>query len=217
MYITAFITILAIIFASYAGFIKNDKFLLFSFAIIFCFIAFRYDFGLDYMAYYDAFEEIKELEFSDLHEASLQEIGYVFSNWIFARLGLNFFDFIIVVTFLQSMVLYKLVQKYVPCEYYWLSIAIFMFCPTMMLMNCTAIRQSIAIYIFLFSLKYIMNKSFLKFLACILIGCLFHKSCFFMMPMFFICQPYKINKTVGIIFICSFWYACYLAVLFLKN
>lgn len=205
MLTTAIVNSIAVLFAFGSNF-KTGKYALFaSVSVIFLFMALRYDYGIDYMEYYDAFEEISYLSFAELHEASLVDWGYVFSNWLFARLGMNFFCFVAVVTLFQCFVLYRTIRQYVPNEYHWLAITIYLFNPSMMLIQCSALRQSIAIFLFLYSIRFIIEKKLLWFIACIVIGGFFHRSCLFMLPLYWLCGSFKINKYAKFLLAGLYW------------
>lgn len=205
MLITLIVNIIAVILAWCSRFKKGKMALLASFSVIFLFLALRYDFGIDYMGYYYAFEEVRDMPFSDLHHASLLDFGYVFSNWLFARLGLDFYCFVITLSFLQCYILYKIIKEYVPPEYHWLAVFIYLFNPSMMLIQCSAMRQATAIFIFFYSIKFIIKHKPLKFILCIVLGGLFHKSCFFMLPLYWLCGPYKMNKYIKFSLLCAYW------------
>lgn len=52
--------------------------------------------------------------------------------------------------------------------------------------SLNGIRQALAIVIFTYSIRYIINKSFIKYLACLVFASLFHKTVIIMLPLYFI-------------------------------
>ncbi len=205
MLTTLIICMVAIVLAWCARY-KNGNYALFaSFAVIFLFLALRYDYGIDYMAYYDVFNAIGELSFSQLGQAAFNDWGYVFSNWLFAQLGLNFYFYVAAVAFLQCAVLYNVIKENVPSEFQWLAVAIYLFNPTFMLIQCSAIRQTIAIFLFLYSIRFIIRRKPLKFIVCIILGGLFHRSCLFMMPIYLVCGPFKMKSYIKLSVACAYW------------
>ena len=51
------------------------------------------------------------------------EIGWTFLCWIFQPIG--FFGMIIVLTIFEYIVIYRLIKKYIPKDWYWFSVLIF--------------------------------------------------------------------------------------------
>jgi hypothetical protein len=178
--VVIFVNILACIFAGLnsAKILKNG--LLISFIIIFVFLALRYDYGNDYKMYRYFFEELNEGKYDSLGRAGEHfEIGFVYVNKLFKYFGFTFF--IAILSLVNCIVIYNLIKKYVPIEYYWLAIFIYVFNPDFMLIHSSAIRQLMAILIVISSLKFLFEKKYFWFLSCIGLAALFHTSAIFML------------------------------------
>jgi hypothetical protein len=192
MAVTILIGILSVLFAFLGSKTQNYKYVSISFFILFVFLALRFDFGNDYLAYYNHFEKIKDSFWSDidfLYGENLisgqMEFGYV----LFVKLltlSSNFYFLIALHSLFMCWVYYSLIKKNVEIEYAWLAVLIFVFLPQIMLVQLSAIRQTLAILCFYYSVKYLINRSFIKYLLCILIASTFHYSAFILIPIFFI-------------------------------
>jgi transmembrane protein EpsG len=146
---------------------------------IFLFLGIRYDYGNDYMNYLAAFDvlSVEGLTVStNLAVRTDQDYGWIILNMLFKPIG--FFGLILSIAAFNSLVIYKFIKRYVPSKYYWFSLFVYVFSPYMMLITASAIRQSIAISIFLLSINYLIDKKILKYLVLITVASFFHKSAF---------------------------------------
>lgn len=146
-----------------------------SILLLFVFLAFRYDFGNDYLAYYDLFNEFSVLTLDDaLKYDGRVELGWILLCMLFKPIG--FFGLVFALVFFQLYVLAKIIFKYCPPDLYWFAIFIFIFIPDNMLINASAIRQSIAISFFLLMVDSILEKKYLKALFYLIAAYNFHTS-----------------------------------------
>lgn len=156
--------------------------LVFSIITVFIFLALRFDFGNDYMAYLDIYNEINEVKIFDPDTFSFKgnEIGWLYLNRFFGSLG-----FFIMIAFLAAFtcfVVYRFIKKYVPPKYYWFAVFIFIFEPYSMLVLSSAMRQLVAVSIFLLAIDFIIQKKIIMYLLLILVASLFHTSALFLSP-----------------------------------
>ncbi len=155
---------------------KSDWGLKLSFVMVFLFLGLRYNFGNDYEAYMEIFNRVKEnpdIAF-DQKMYIFYEPGWMILNWVFKSVG--FFGMTMTIAFFYSIIVYKLIKKNIPYQYYWLAVFFVVFNPGFLLVQSTAMRQMVAILIFLLSINYIYNKRILAFIICILFAATFHYS-----------------------------------------
>jgi transmembrane protein EpsG len=86
----------------------------------------------------------------------------------------------------NCVVHYRLVMKYVSPRYYWMAVFLYVFTPTLMLIQSSVMRQSVAIALFVFSLDYIYRKDAFRYFSCIALASLFHYSALLVLPMYFL-------------------------------
>ena len=179
---------------------KNGLFI--SFLLIFLFLSFRYNYGNDYWSYYKGFQEINRYVEFDIFDKQIHfEPGWVVLCKIFKPVG--FFGMVGFLSFLYCYILYDLIKKYVPIKLYWLAVFILLFSSNFFLTHLSAMRQTLAILTFIFSIKFIFNKNIILYIAFILLASTFHSSALILLPVYFLqFVIFKLNKfSVGLIFI----------------
>lgn len=192
--------LLAVFFAWLESTGRDKHGLKISFGLIFIFLAIRYNFGNDYQSYYTIFKEIANsskinFNYESSHGRGI-EIGWILLNWLLGPFG--FFGLIIFTSFIYCYCYYNFFISYVPKNYYWLSVLIFIFNPAFLLIQLSAMRQSIAIIVILVSFKYIYTKKIVPFVICVCVAFLFHQSALFVLPAFLLgLFNWKINKYIA--------------------
>lgn len=169
-----------------------------SFALIFLFLALRYDFGNDYQNYLQAFQVISQYDWSELLDHPYHfEMGWVYLNWLFRTPG--FFVMTAILAFLSCAVYYRFIKKYVSPRYYWLAVFIYVFYPDFMLIQASAMRQSVAVMLFIFSLDYLYKKNAVRYFLCVALASLFHFSALILIPVYFLgVFNWRINRAGGL-------------------
>ena len=200
------IVLLTNIFAVFFAFLESKKILknglLISFFIIFIFLSLRYNYGNDYMGYYEGFQEINRYVSFDIFDEYIHfEPGWVVLCILFKPIG--FFGLIVFLSFIYCFVMYKLIKEHVPIKLYWFAIVICVFSAGNLLTHLSAMRQALAIVIFIFSLKFIYEKKIILYVASILLASTFHSSALLLLPIYFIqFVNFKLNKfSLGLLFI----------------
>ncbi len=196
--------IFVVYFAYLARHKREEFWLTVSFSFIFLFLALRYNYGNDYTNYLNIFIEVSRSETIDyLHNQWKLEPAWVFLCRLFEPLG--FFTMTAALALFHCFVYCSFLKKYVPSAYYWLAVFIYVFTPSFMLINISAMRQSVAITLFVFSLDYIHQKDAIRYFLCICLASLFHMSAIIFLPLYLLgFYEFKINK-IFIIIIFTFF------------
>ncbi len=97
----------------------------------------------------------------------------------------------LIYAFIAIMLKWKAINEY--SSYPALSFAV-LISDLFLLQDCTQIRASVAVGFLLFSIKYIYNKIFYRFTACVIMATLFHVSSIFMIPLYFLNTKLKYTK-----------------------
>ncbi|MEO8416840.1 MAG: EpsG family protein [Ginsengibacter sp.] len=159
--------------------------LLIAFVILFVFLALRYNYGNDYRGYFEGFKQINGVTtvqyFSDDYHF---EAGWIFLCRIFKPFG--FFTMVACLALFNSWAYYRFIKRFVPLNYYWLAVFIYVFSPGMMLTNCSAMRQSLAIGLFLLAIEFINKKKMIYYFLLIGLASLFHQSALVLIPFYFL-------------------------------
>ena len=198
MNIVILTNVLAILFA----FLESKKILknglLLSFFVLFVFLALRFDYGNDYMMYFKGFDDINSIGWSEIYNEKLHfEPGWVVLCIIFEPIG--FFGMVAFFSFLWCHVFYKLISDYVPIKLYWFAMFVLVFSTGNLLTHLSAMRQTLVIIIFIYSLQFIFNKQLLLYLVAIGVASTFHSSALLLFPIYFLqFVNFKINKYISI-------------------
>lgn len=196
MIVTVFVGVFSVLFAFLARYRNVQWGLKAAFAMIFLFLALRYNFGNDYSNYLKSFLDINEQnKINYFSNENYFEIGWVFLIRLFKPFG--FFIMIVALALFNSVIYFRLIKKYVPVNYYWLAVFFYIFTPSFMLIQCSAMRQSIAIALFLFALDYIYNRNAIKYFLLMGIASLFHTSALILIPVYFLgLSNWKMNNKI---------------------
>lgn len=138
------------------------------------FAGFRYYTGYDFASYKTFFDQMTGIQ--DVFNGSLDaESGYLLLNYIFLKLGLNYFTFILFFAFVSIILLVNFLYRNVP---YPSIILLYYFARFFMARDMGQIRGSLASIILLYSVKYMKDRQLFKFLAIVLLASFFHLTAF---------------------------------------
>ena len=152
--------------------------MLMAFFVLFIVSGFRYGVGQDFFdTYVDTFEKIRYGI-----DVRIDYGFYLLSKFILLLKGSSQWLFII-----TSLIINAFVCKtiYDQSKNKFLSLFIYI-CGTFFFFSLNGIRQAITISLFYYSLKYIKEKSFAKYMLLNVLGLLFHQSAFIFIPLYFI-------------------------------
>lgn len=166
-------------------------------------VGFRYDVGTDWSGYKDWFEYYKVVPWESLNKLNF-EPGFLFLNYFLASFGFSYTIMFFSVALISWFFLFKgLAAKFLPLFIF------FVFVDEYFFWSMNGIRQFVAISIFIFSIRFIIQKNLKKYSASILIASLFHTSALILLPFFFI--PWEKIYKVGV------WFFMFIISLFLAN
>jgi len=137
---------------------------------------FRDGLGVDYNTY--------KYIYNNLDYAITMEKGYYVLNYFFNKLGFPVYIIFLISISITLIFVFHTISKY--SKIWFVSFFIFFTNPGLYFENFSGVRQFIAISIFFFSIKYIIERNIFKYFFMIFIGVLFHKSILFMIPFYFL-------------------------------
>lgn len=140
-------------------------------------IGMRFETGTDWRSYYNYY-----IEFLEGGDVNL-EFAYVFLNKSVAFFGLNYQSFFIIVALIQIGLLYKFLEQRRRILF-WGVLLYFLSGPFFSSLNL--VRQSLAFFVFLFSLQYIIRKDWKMYLVAMVIAYGFHTSSLVLVPLYFV-------------------------------
>lgn len=157
-----------------------------------------YSVGTDTYGYYNLFRNIDSIEYASLFDniTNMKDpFFYILSKFLktlFISERMLFIIYAVVFMTLVSII----IKKYSNNKF--LTYVMFI-CLPYFFFSMTALRQGIALAFCFFSIQYMIKKEYLKFVLCIIIGALFHKTALVFLVAPFVCNI-KI-KFVNFIFI----------------
>lgn len=162
--------------------------------------------GYDRYIYGDLFDNLADglkvgisTSSSRLFIAYHSELGYVGLNWLIAHITNNRYIFIFCYTICMYAIIIECFKKYAK-NYYLASI---LFMALVFFFSFTYLRQMFAAAIIGLSIKYIIERKFLRFCVILLVAFSFHNSAIIFFPMYFIANKKNSkSKILIIMFIC---------------
>lgn len=149
--------------------------------------------GSDYYVYKEYFNNIPNIFNIQNYSYFIKyEIGYEYFNSLIKYFTDNYIGLFFIISVTTVPVILSLNYKY--CRYPFFTLSFYMY-KTFFYTNFIAMRQSIALTIFLIALKYIINGNLKKYTICILTASLFHSSAIVLFPLYFVrkIKLYKLN------------------------
>ncbi len=153
----------------------------------------------DYESYLDIFNKLSN-HYRDY--ANIVEPGFVVLNLITFKLNLGFNFLIFIMAVLT--ILPKIYFFYKRSLNFPLTLIIF-FSTSYFIFDFTQIRQALAIGLFIYSLRFIIEKKIVSYFLVIIVASLFHVSALILLPGYFLFNKEISNKILySIVLVCSF-------------
>jgi transmembrane protein EpsG len=172
---------------------KKYPFWLFTFATLFLFSALRYDYGTDYMEYYNIHTALN---------AGLPAWGQ--NDLLFKQINLwisNFYLLIALMSLFYILVIYNMIKKNLKIRYYWFAVLILIINPYLFLVQLSSIRQTLAICFFIIAINYAVKRNLLVYSLLVLTATGFHASAIILFPIYFLLNDTKLKKRTFIVII----------------
>lgn len=160
----------------------------------------RYDYGNDYMGYYDDFNDACKYEIEDIiiFNEYIEDSGWSILCNLFEPWG--FFVFIACLSCVSNFIYYKFIKENVDRRDYWIAVFIYLFTFDLFVLQLSMIRQGFVIALFVLSYHYLNKRKILLPIIITLISISFHKTALILLPfLFFSRYPFKrIGKTTSV-------------------
>lgn len=111
----------------------------------------HYDYGNDYLSYYDVYKQVTSYSFNlsgILAGDYYREPGWVLLCWLFKPIG-GFFMMVAVLNLVQNVLVYRTIKNYVEKNWWPLSVFIYLFSTSFYLLNFSMMRQGFVVCVFL--------------------------------------------------------------------
>jgi hypothetical protein len=149
------------------------------------FFGFRGFIGWDWFNYYPFYNGLPNIfHLNQFENKSLFDIGFVISSSLIKTFFTNYHTFIFINTLIDVLLLHIFFKRYLNEKYYAFGFAVFLVFFGL-LMEIDLMRNIKALLLFLMSLKYIENRSPVKYFSLIVVAILFHWSAIVFIPLYF--------------------------------
>lgn len=207
MFVVTFCSLIALLltYMESIGHIRNG--MKFGFMLVTFVGVIHYDYGNDYMAYYNLYNDIVNSQFSWsnlINGYIYKELGWALINYLFKYLG-GFFMMVAVLNIIQNTIYYKFIKKNVGRTWWPMAVFIYLFSTNFYLLNFSMMRQGLVIAIFVGLWGYIKEKRWMIALGGLLCAYLIHSSALILLPFAFLGYlPFKKGRLTATIFIAVF-------------
>lgn len=151
MYIVIFCSLIALLLTYLESTNQAKGGMKWGFVIVTILGMIHYDYGNDYMPYYDIYKQALYYQFDlsgILAGDYFRDPGWVLLCWLFKPIG-GFFMMVAVLNLIQNMLVYRTIKNYVEKKWWPLSVFIYLFSTSFYLLNFSMMRQGFVVCVFL--------------------------------------------------------------------
>lgn len=207
MYIVVFCSFLALLLTYLESINKMKGGMMCAFCILTILGVVHYDYGNDYMSYYELSEEITSLPFDLKRIMSgeyYQDPGWVILCFLFKPFG-GFFTMVGCLNIIQNIIVYNFIQHYVDLKRKPFALFVYLFVTSFYLMSFSMMRQMLVTIIFLSMWKFIVERNWWIPLTVIFLCSFIHGSATVLLPFaFWGFLPMNNSKYLVIVYIVIF-------------
>ncbi len=189
MYIVIFCSLLALLFTYLETTGQFKRGMLCGFILVTFLQVIKFDYGNDYLSYYNEYLEIIQYEFNwqKIIEGTLhKEPGWALLFYFFKPFGdYGFFLMEALISIFQGVVIYKFIRRYVTDSKWPFAIAIYLFATSYYLMSFSMLRQSLVMTIFFALWPMIEQRKFIIPLIILYLCSFIHSSSIILLPFAF--------------------------------
>lgn len=151
MYIVIFCSLIALLLTYLESTNQAKGGMKWGFVIVTILGMIHYDYGNDYLSYYDVYKQVTSYRFDlsgILAGDYFREFGWVLLCWLFKPIG-GFFMMVAVLNLVQNMLVYRTIKNCVEKKWWTLSVFIYLFSTSFYLLNFSMMRQGFVVCVFL--------------------------------------------------------------------
>jgi hypothetical protein len=186
MVVITLLNIVVVIMAHLARFEKHRYLLAWAFVLLAFVLGVRYGYGNDYFSYKYMFDTGTPVQgfIEDV------EPGWYFLMQLFKPFG--FSSLVFLITCIEHLMLYDLIRRYIPANYYWLAMYIYVFNPWFMLIGLSMMRQFLVQILGFYAIECAYKRKLLHFVVIVVIAFSIHKIALLLVPLYFISYASKL-------------------------
>jgi len=163
-------------------FVLDSKYIAFIWVILGIISAFRYNVGTDYVAYEEMFNGVATNTLPAFWIS--KEKGYLWLLEFVHMIGGNFQATCLITSVMIMCFSYYGFKFILKDKFSYMPLLTLLYIPGFYFFSLNAIRQSIAVSIFIFSVKYIYEQKPVKYFLLVLLAFFFHKSAIILFPLY---------------------------------
>lgn len=176
--------IIFLIISLFKSKIGDSRYLKIIFIILFLFIILKdYHYFPDHNYYEELFHLFDNFKLGEILNMNRFEKGYILYNYIICLFINNYYLYLCITSAISLSGFYYFIKN--NSKDYFMSLLIFITC-SFFSMNFYLLRSTLALSIWLFSIKSIKEKNFWKYLCLTILAGLFHKTIFIFIPLYFL-------------------------------
>lgn len=201
MYIVIFCSLLALLLTYLESKNQLKGGMKWGFVIVTILGMIHYDYGNDYMSYFELFQQVTSYSCNLLGILAgdyYREPGWVLLCWLFKPIG-GFFMMVAVLNLIQNYIVFNFVKQYVDKRWWAVAVFVYLFATSFYLMSFSMMRQSFALIMFLGMWKYIEDRKWWIPLVVFWLLSFIHSSAIILIPFaFWGFLPVNKGKVVGV-------------------
>lgn len=187
------ILLATIILIAIIGYDKDRLITRFAFFLLCLFAALRYMYGSDYSAY--------SMKYNAIHSGRTDIFDGELLFTLLNVISPSFHVVVAVTSFAFVIAIYYLITRNLPRNYVWVGLLIFIINPQLFLVNLSAMRQCLAMLMFIAAIPFAHRRKPIPYILLLLIGALFHRSTLVLIPfyLFISPRPVKAGKIIAVL------------------
>ena len=185
--------------------LQRKVWLIFSFLFVVFFCALRFYVGNDYARYVIGFYGIKQFYGANVY---FWEPTYFILNRIFLNCYAGYIYVFAFATLISFIFIFKTLNYYNILKWG----IFFTFTLGLLIFLNNGIRQGVALSIFIYSIRFIENRKFIRYLLCILLAATFHFSAFILVFVYFV-RYIRLSYYTWLFLLVSFFFLQYTGIL----
>lgn len=173
LYLVVFLLLIALALAEVL--LRNKKISFITISLMALMAGLRFYTGYDFLSYKDFFQQTDK--FWDVFNGSVDaESGYLFLNYLFSSVGLNFYFFILFFSILSISLLGYFLYRYTPYPSLFL---MYYYARFFLVRDMGQIRSALACIILLYAIPFMIKRKLIPFLLIVFLASLFHVTALF--------------------------------------
>lgn len=158
-----------------------------AFILVSLIVCFRYNYGTDYISYYNRFLTMSNNPdvLKGIFTGQYREPLWAFLNWFFPK-PYGFFLLIAIIGVVQNRIFYKFIKENLePCDH-WKGLAIYLFTAELYLYDFSMIRQGFAVALCVWATMYAGKKKIVPAVIIVVIAASIHLTALIVLPFLFL-------------------------------